>query len=253
MSNFGYIKDTFNKILSDSLLTKNEEGKNLFKKYIQTLKEDVNLKNEYLIFKNLTTKKFKNNSDAKDYIKENINILKNTDNTKGIKKLINILGDNKLVKEDKEIYNHINILRNTKKTPSTIETIQESINYIKEKMLEDKIVETTNYDTVGIPPSVLTKLAVDRFNLKFKDINESEKEIIKTILNGNEEEKENIYKTLKNECIDIIDNRLDENSDIDIKDKLLKVKDKLLRMSYSKDSFEKDIDDVYNLKNSVVE
>ena len=227
MSNFGYIKDTFNKILSDSLLNKNEEGKKLFKKYIHTLKEDVNLKNEYLIFKNLTTKKFESNSDAKDYIKENINLLRKTDNTKSIKKLINILGDNELVKENKEIYNHIDILRNTKKTPSTIEVIQESINYIKGKMLENKVVETTNYETVDIPPSVLTKLAVDRFNLKFKDINESEKEIIKTILNGNEEEKENVYKTLKNECIDIIDNRLNENSDIDIKDKLLKVKDKL--------------------------
>ena len=253
MSNFGYIKDTFNNILSESLLNKNDEGKKLFNKYVQTLKEDTNLKNEYLIFKNLTTKKFDNSSDAKDYIKENIEILKTINNTKGIKKLTSLLGDTELVKENEEIYNHIDILRNTDKTPSTIEKIQESINYIKEEMLKEETVEINEYETVDVPPSVLTKMAVNRFNLKYQDISESEKEIIKTILNGDEEEKQNVYSNLKNECIDIIDNRLNENSDLELKDKLLKVKDKLLRMSYSKDSFETDIDNVYNLKNSVVE
>ena len=253
MSNFGYIKDTFNNILSESLLNKNDEGKKLFTKYVQTLKEDTNLKNEYLIFKNLTTKKFDNSSDAKDYIKENIEILKTINSTKGIKKLTSLLGDTELVKENEEIYNHIDILRNTDKTPSTIEKIQESINYIKEEMLKEETVEINEYETVDVPPSVLTKMAVNRFNLKYQDISESEKEIIKTILNGDEEEKQNVYSNLKNECIDIIDNRLNENSDLELKDKLLKVKDKLLRMSYSKDSFETDIDNVYNLKNSVVE
>ena len=253
MSNFGYIKDNFNNILSESLLNKDDEGKKLFTKYVQTLKEDTNLKNEYLIFKNLTTKKFDNSSDAKDYIKENIEILKTINSTKGIKKLTSLLGDTELVKENEEIYNHIDILRNTDKTPSTIEKIQESINYIKEEMLKEETVETNEYETVDVPPSVLTKMAVNRFNLKYQDISESEKEIIKTILNGDEEEKQNVYSNLKNECIDIIDNRLNENSDLELKDKLLKVKDKLLRMSYSKDSFETDIDNVYNLKNSVVE
>ena len=38
MINFGYIKDTFNNILSESILNKNEEGKKLFKKYIQGTK-----------------------------------------------------------------------------------------------------------------------------------------------------------------------------------------------------------------------
>ena len=103
MSNFGYIKDTFNNILSESLLNKNDEGKKLFTKYVQTLKEDTNLKNEYLIFKNLTTKKFDNSSDAKDYIKENIEILKTINSTKGIKKLTSLLGDTELVKENEEI------------------------------------------------------------------------------------------------------------------------------------------------------
>ena len=253
MTNFGYIKDTFNNILSESILSKNNEGKKLFKKYIQVLKEDSNLKKEYLIYKNLTTKKFNNESDAKDYIKENINLLKNNNPSKGIKKLNSILGDKKLVNENDEIYKHINILRNTKKTPNSLEKIQESLNFFKERMLKEEIVVENEYDTTGVPPSVLTKLAVNKFNNKYENITEEEKNIIKNILNGNDEDKEETYTNLKNECIDIIDNRLTENSDLDLKDKLLKVKDKLLRTSFNKETFPTDIDSIYNLKNSVTE
>tara|TARA_Y100000592_G_C5475493_1_gene322017 strand:+ start:1567 stop:2328 length:762 start_codon:yes stop_codon:yes gene_type:complete len=253
MTNFGNIKDTFNNILSESILSKNNEGKKLFKKYIQVLKEDSNLKKEYLIYKNLTTKKFNNESDAKDYIKENINLLKNNNPSKGIKKLNSILGDKKLVNENDEIYKHINILRNTKKTPNSLEKIQESLNFFKERMLKEEIVVENEYDTTGVPPSVLTKLAVNKFNNKYENITEEEKNIIKNILNGNDEDKEETYTNLKNECIDIIDNRLTENSDLDLKDKLLKVKDKLLRTSFNKETFPTDIDSIYNLKNSVTE
>ena len=253
MTNFGYIKDTFNNILSESILTKNNEGKKLFKKYIQALKEDSNLKREYLIYKNLTTKKFNNESDAKDYIKENINLLKNNNPSKGLKKLNSILGEKELVNENEEIYKHINILRNTKKSPNSLEKIQKSLNFFKERMLKEEIVVESKYDTVGVPPSILTKLAVNKFNNKYENITEEEKNIIKNILNGNDEDKEKTYTNLKNECIDIIDNRLTENSDLDLKDKLLKVKDKLLRTSFNKETFPTDIDSIYNLKNSVTE
>ena len=253
MTNFGYIKDTFNNILSESILNKNEEGKKLFKKYIQTLKEDINLKREYLIYKNLTTKKFTSELDAKDYIKENISLLKGNNPSKGLNKLNIILGDKKIVKENKEIYNHINILRNTTKTPTSIQKIQESINFFKERMLKEEIIVESSYDVSGIPPSVLTKLAVNKFNNKYENITEEERKIIKNVLHGNDEERKETYSSLKNECIDIIDNRLSENSDLDLKDKLLKVKDKLLRMSFNKETFPTDIDSIYNLKNSVTE
>tara|TARA_B100000963_G_scaffold334589_1_gene327916 strand:- start:2403 stop:3170 length:768 start_codon:yes stop_codon:yes gene_type:complete len=251
MNNFGNIKDTFNNILSNSLLTKNKKGKEIFSKFIKLLKEDSNLKNEYLLFKNLTSVRFDNESDAKYFIKENINLLKNNNATKGIKKLESILEGNEIVKDNSEIYEHINILRNTKKTPENIINIQESLNFLTNNMLKEVIVEEEEFDKVDIPPSILTKMATNRFNLKYQDITEGEKEIIKTILNGSDEDKKEVYKNLKTECIDIIDKKLNENVDLDIKDKLLKVKDKLLRMTYNPDEYVKDINSVYELKNSV--
>jgi len=150
-----------------------------------------------------------------------------------------------------ELYNHINILVETKKTASSIDKIQESINFITRKMMEVSEQEVKQYESVNLPPSVLTKMAINRFNLKYSDITESEKNIIKSVLNGTEEDKENVYVNLKKECIDLIDNKLNENTDLDMKDKLLKVKDKLLRMTYNPNEYVGDIDKVYQLKQSV--
>ena len=60
-----------------------------------------------------------------------------------------------------------------------------------------------------------------------------------------------MYVNLKKECIDLIDSKLNENTDLDMKDKLLRVKDKLLSMAYNPDEYVGDIDKVYQLKQSV--
>ena len=252
MNNFGNIKDTFNEILSKSILNKDNKGKKLFSKYINLLKEDNNLRNEYLIYKNLTSTKFKNETESIYFINENIELLKNNNSKKGIKKLESLLEGIDIVNGDNELYNHINTLRNTKKTPETVIKIQESLKYLSNNMLKKVIVEEENeFDSVDIPPSVLTKLAVNRFNLKYEGISESEKEIIKTILNGNDKDKEEIFNKLKRECIDTIDNELNESSDLDLKDKLLKVKDKLLNTNFNLDNFKKDINKIYDLNESI--
>ena len=116
---------------------------------------------------------------------------------------------------------------------------------------EDKVEEMEEYDKVNLPPSILTKMAVSKFNSKYADISEDEKKIIKSILNGSEKNKKNIYENIKLECIDLIDNKLEENIDLELKDKMLKVKDKLLRLSYNPDDYVDDIGKVYQLKQSV--
>lgn len=254
MENFGNIKDTFKGIVIESVLKKDKNGKKLFSKFIRIIKEDNILSDQYLIYKNLQTKKFDDPYEAKDYIKENILLLKTLDKKKlekGNKKLFNLLNGKDIVKENNEFYNHIKILVETEKTPSTIEKINDSINHIKRLMLEKDVEIKNDRIDSELPPSVLTKIAVNKFNNKYSNISESEKEIIKTILNGNNETKEETYNSLKRECIDIIDSRLSESSDIDLKDKLLRVKDKLLNMNFDTENFISDINKVYDLKQSV--
>jgi hypothetical protein len=118
-------------------------------------------------------------------------------------------------------------------------------------MLEKEEVEEVVTESIDLPPSVLTKLAVNKFNSRYSNITESEKEIIKTVLNGTNEDKENIYNKLKRECIDGIDSKLNESSDLELKDKLLKVKDKLLNSGFNLDTFSTDISKFYDLKESI--
>jgi len=254
MENFGTIKDTFNNILAESIIKKNDRGKKLFGEYIKLLTENKTLKSQYLIYKNLESRKFTNESDAKFFIKENISLLQelNKNNiSKGNQTLLTLLKGNDIVKENIELYDHIDILVNTKKTATSLDTLHKSLNFIKDKMVREEIEEIEEYETINLPPSVLSKMAVNRFNSKYSNITEDEKKILKAVLNGTDKNKEEVYNTLKIECIDLIDNKLNEEIDLGLKDKMLKVKDKLLRMSYNPDEYVKDIDKVYELKKSV--
>ena len=253
MENFGNIKDTFKNIVVESVLRKDKEGKKVFSKFLKTLKENKTLSDQYLIYKNLQTKKFDDGGQAREYIKENITLLRNLNEghiQKGNDYFLKLLKGVKIIKENDSFYNDISYLTKTKKTPSNIDKLNTSTNNIVRLMLE-KEDEVVVKESLELPPSIITKLAVDKFNNRYSNISESEKEIIKTILNGNDEDKLNTFVKLKKGCIETIDKKLDESSDIDLKDKLLRVKHKLLNMTYSKEDSDNNISSIYELKESI--
>jgi hypothetical protein len=254
MENFGNIKDTFKNLVIESVIRKNDSGKKLFSKFLKTLKENKTLKNQYIIYDNLQNTKFNDSLDAKEFVKENISLLKklNKDHiTKGNSYFLKLLKGNNIIKENDSFYRDITFLVNTTKTPSNIKQINESINNIVNLMMVKEEVSETITETIDLPPSVLTKLVVNKFNSKYSNISESEKEIIKSVLNGNTEEKESVFNKLKRECIDGIDNKLNETSDLELKDKFLKVKDKLLNTTFTIENFTNDITKIYELKESI--
>jgi len=254
MKNFGEIKNKFNEILSESVINKNQSGRNTFGKYLKMLKEDEILKTQYHIFDNIENKYFDDKSDAKDYIKENISLL-----TKYSRKQI-VESNSKLAGmisfegggdyEGKELHDNITNLIFTDKKAETLDSITESINVLRNHMTTQRIDESELTEKIDLPPSVVSKMVVNRFNTKYEDISEGEKTILKSILNGSEEDKKNLYDELVRECIDTIDSKLNE-SDIELKGKLLSAKDKLLRMSYNEETYNTDISKIYNLKQSV--
>lgn len=254
MNNFGNIKDTFKSLVVESIIRKDDKGKKLFSKFLKTIKENKTLKDQYLIYSNLQNTKFDDHVQAREFVKENISLLKNLNKnhiTKGNDFFLKLLKGNKIIKENDSFYKDILFLVESEITPSNVKKVNESTNNIVRLMLEKEEVEEVVTESLDLPPSVLTKLAVNKFNSRYSDISESEKEIIKTVLNGSNEDKENIYKKLKRECIDTIDNKLNESSDLDLKDKLLKVKDKLLNTNYSLDTFSTDISKIYDLNESI--
>ena len=254
MNNFGNIKDTFKNLVIESVIKKNDKGKKLFSKFLKTIKENETLKNQYLIYSNLQSTKFDDSVQAREFVKENISLLKKLNKehiTKGNDFFLKLLKGNEIIKENDSFYKDILFLVESEITPFNVKKVNESTNNIVRLMLEKEEVEEVVTESIDLPPSVLTKLAVNKFNSKYSDITESEKEIIKTVLNGSNENKEETFNKLKRECIDTIDNKLNESSDLDLKDKLLKVKDKLLNTNFSLDNFNSDISKIYDLNESI--
>jgi hypothetical protein len=92
---------------------------------------------------------------------------------------------------------------------------------------------------------------VDKYNERYSDLDESDKKILKVLIDSTDEQKKEVYLETVRECVDLIDKRLEE-SDLDTKDKLLKVKDKLLRDKIEiNEEYTKKISKLVDLKKSL--
>lgn len=253
MHNFGKINNAFSEVLIESFIKKDVKKKKVFNAYLKTIKESKILKTQYSVYNNISEKYETNDLKVSEYVKENINLLKKFSNKNIVSennKIINLIGDKSkfLTKEygTKELHENIDNLIMLSKTPKNIDKIVESFEYVCNYIKNNKPVEqeTSISESVGI-------LAINKFNEKYSDINESEYNVIKTIINSDKKEEENVLKNTIRECIDLIDTKLTE-SDIETKDKLLKVKDKLLRMEYVEETFVSDITKIISLKKDLI-
>jgi hypothetical protein len=227
----------------DHVVNKNTSNKKIIKEYFRLLKTERPLKAQYFMYENLCKKTFDTPDEAKEYIKTNIRLAEKL-GLKNIKKsnnlLLSLLKDNniKIVESENKLHKFIDVLINEDDV-TKIEEIHESFNNIKDHLLINKITELKNVDWVGaqVPLSLISKLAASKYNRKYADLAEGEKKIVRTVIKGNPEEKKELHATLIEENITLVNNRLSETSDIDIKEKLLEVKEKLLNFDFSKDEY----------------
>jgi ATP-dependent protease HslVU (ClpYQ) peptidase subunit len=68
---------------------------------------------------------------------------------------------------------------------------------------------------------------VDTYNNRYSNLDESEKLVVRTLFSSTDEEKKEVYNTLLKECVVLLDETL-KDSDLETKEKLLIVKDRLL-------------------------
>lgn len=234
MENFGKIKNTFNELLAESVVSKNDTNKLLFKKYIKTIKESEILKTQFLVYNNIENKVDTDGVSATNYVNENLKLLdkfKTSDIIAENKKLLEI--DKQINDKSNDIYNpilsslheSISTLIFTKKTPKNIDKIVEAttaiVNYIKTNKKE---VIT---EAIELPTSMLSTIMVDKYNDKYSNLDESEKKVIKTLIDSTEEGKKEVYENTIKECLVLVNERL-VNTNLETKERLLKVKERLL-------------------------
>lgn len=227
--NFGHIKELYNNILSESVMSKNEDSNKLFKNYVKALKENEILKTQFLVYSNIENKVETDVAKATMFVKENVDLFSKyskKDIFEANKKLVLDLLFEKDVDSDKaELHENISTLIFTEKTPQTIDTIVEATKKVVDFIVNNKGKETV--EAISLPTSMVTNIMVEKYNQRYSGLDETQRKVLKVLIESNDEEKKTVYGDVLNECLSLINEKL-ETSDLDTKDKLLKVKEKLL-------------------------
>jgi hypothetical protein len=257
MNNFGTIKSTYNILLAEGIAKKTSDGKVAFKNYIRTIKENKALKTQFDVYYSIENKIESDKFKASEYVNECISLLDGF-SKKEIKDVNLKLTENKIfgtieIKLDdakSKLYEDINTLIFTKKSSTNIDKIVNAKSRIVDYILNNKKVEVNEWN--GLPNSIISEIAVEKFNEQYSDLTESEMKAVSVIMGVNESEKEVLYKSSIKECLEIINNKLTESSG-DIKEKLLATKENLLNRDYNKETFISDVSKIIELKNNLTQ
>lgn len=252
VKNFGKIRNTYNNILIESITSKKDENKSVFKKYIKAIKSDEILKEQFLIFNNIENKVEADRAKATEYVKESIALLSKYPKQSIIEsntKLFNdITFEFDVDYDKKDLHEAITTLVFTDRKASTLDAILEATDKVVDYIINNKAKEVN--EGLDIPNSLLISLSVGNFNEEYKDLSESEKAIVSIMIESTPEEKEKLFKDTNVECVSLINSKLEE-SDINAKEKLLSVKERLLNQEFNNESFIKDITKLIELKETL--
>ena len=254
MQNFGKIKNAFNGILAEGLVDKNNDSKQLFKKYIKTIKESEILRTQFLVYNNIENKIEENEFKANLFLQENIALLKKFSKNDIVE--ANFALANPILFEqgkgeyaNEELHENISKLIFTDKTTGNIDAIVEATAGIINFMKTNKLKEVK--ESIDLPNSMISTIMVEKYNEKYSMLDESEKQILKALIDSDDVKKSEVYTATVRECIDMINLKL-EGADLNAKDKLLRVKDKLLndKLEINEDFF-KNISKLVELRTSL--
>jgi hypothetical protein len=230
MQNFGKIKNTLNDIFAEGIITKNDSSKVLFKKYLKLIRESEVLKTQFMVFNNIENRIDSDPHSINLFISENVKLFEKF-NTKQIekenKKLLDLIPDGKLNEsyELAALHESISNLILTKRTPQSVDKITGEIKNITNYISSNKARQIN--ERIDLPPSMLTTLFVEKYNREYDTLDEYEREGIKVLMGSDFEAKKSFYEKTVNECIQLVDSSI-KTADGEAKEKLTKVKDKLL-------------------------
>lgn len=259
MYNFAKIKDTYNKLYLESFSTKDSKKRKLFEYYLGKLKESKVLREEFECYNSLQNSKFDNELDCQIFIEQSVDVIKHLDKKQLIEdhnNLINKLKENgfSLLNETSDINSTFEDILNTKKEYKNLNKITESIIRLRKTLVKEgsQISEKEVEETIALPTNVLSNLLVNKFNSKYAELDENTKRLIKVSLNGGDKEKNELFNSTLKECIELVNVKLRESmNDLELKDKLLQTKEKLLSMSFEKETFVENLSKLVELKNNL--
>lgn len=264
--NFGIINAVLEENIKTLFLT--DKGKVKVAHLMKVIREDKNLLAQHNIY--LQLENVNDVENVSTYMNEAVKMIPYiplNEIKKSNQKLVDFITVNKL-NEDVEIpekklklFESIETLLTTKKSivnlSSYANATNDISNFIIENVNEEKNKKPLNEDDQDVSidnlPSLLERLDVD----KNKELTTEDKEFVKEIIaarqSGITERKKNIFNRLREEVMNALNPLLDEsNDDIQSKQRLLSIKEKILNKEYDEDRLIEDVAYLLRVRDTII-
>lgn len=229
MQDFGKIKTVYNDILVEAIVKKDEESKKLFQKYLKTIKESEILRTQFLVYNNIETKVEKDFNSASLFVSENMKLFRKykiEDIVKENKRLVGLLDVKRFDNApSNKLYESLAYLITTPRTAKNVGTVSNELRNVIEFINKNETPVVT--ESFGLPNSFVASIMVQKYNEKYSDMLQEDKDILKVLISSDLNEKMDFYNKTVSECLVTIDGLLNESNE-ETKDKLIKVKERLL-------------------------
>jgi regulator of replication initiation timing len=236
MKKFGIVKS---KTLSKLAESYANGDKKMIKKIINTIKEDKNFKELYLLYEDMESKYFEDKQIAESYIIElgrSLNgKIKQVSTT--IKKLEEAIGD--IETKYSSLYDDLDYLLQEDNLLNIETKVLAKIELLKHLTTKKQISES-KVDSFTTNERVLLSVMTNNFNLLYNNsLSEEDRKEFKNILSLNENEITNETNKLKDDLLTKIESLLNESLDSDFREKLLIVKKEVQTSQASKFNYYK--------------
>ena len=235
MKGFAKYKQNIDSILENSYEDK-DKFKNNLSVIIGAMKFSKALREFFVIYNEIESKKFESQNESRDYITEAVNHLK--ENKSGLKDIANLL--DKVIKDRKEfctestniIYHNIDSM-----VFGGVLNLEETIKSRK-FLTESMVGEHKKPIVMEADSKILSQIISKKYQEEYgTNLNESERSILKNTLVMTEDTLNTEYDNVKGITLNTLNSMISESKDETLSAKLTEVKNEVLTLKKSKSSY----------------
>lgn len=254
--NIGIANLVISNKLKDSYFNNNliEESKKLTMDFFDVIKTSPILQLEFKVFNNLENKNIENDLAVTRYIDSNIKLFEIytiSEIRKEHEKLNEFINEDIDIDSDKfKLYDAIGTLITESINDYdvvNVDNVHESFEIVFNHIKTQKKPLVESHEAKPVDDNVL-EIAINKFNEKYDNINEDDKNILKKLIKSNDTEKEKLFEEYKNECITI----LESVKNNEIENEIWKTIKKIREMKHNSKTINDDIIGLHELKKGLL-
>ncbi len=206
------------------------ESSDVSKRFMDVVKSSPLLQLEFKVFNALDSKHINDDFTATRFIDNNIKLFETytvKELTNERKKLSSFVDESvKIDEKKKALYDSINNLIMESLAPSdevNVDVVHEAFSHILTHIKTpldkrtDILVESMNIDKIN---NDIIEIAIRKFNDKYSDLNEDDKNLLVTLIKSSDSEKKELFETYKTEAINLL-GKIDDPTAFEKRDAVL--------------------------------